>query len=124
MANFQLGDNQQVPYSLNLLDAQGNPAANVPGDIPGVTSNDTTVIKVVPDATPVAGTVASGFLVAQGKIGAGIIITAVVQMPTGSGPNLTSTDTIDVVGGAPATLGFSLGTPVPIGAATPPPPGP
>ncbi len=111
MANFQLGDTEQVTYALTELDADSNPATPAAGDTISVVSSDTASLTVVPDATPVAGSVASGLLVGGKKLGTGIQVTATVSHADGS-PSLSVTDLIDVVGGKASSLSLGLGAPV------------
>ncbi len=110
MPNFQLGDTEKVAYTLTELDADQNPANAQPGDVLTVTSSDTDSITVVPDDTPVAGSVASGFLLGGRKLQTGVQVTATVTHTDGT--SLTVTDLIDVVAGAATTLSLGLGAPV------------
>lgn len=123
MANFQLGDSLEVPFGIVLLDAKGFPDTLPDHWSVTVTSSAPASLAVVLDATPAAGTIVSGKFVG-GTPQAGVIVTALAGTFTPGGPSIESTDTIDVVGGAPATMGFQLGTPVPQGGSTPPPAGP
>ena len=111
MPNFQLGDTEKVPYALTELDADSNPATPQPGDVVTVVSSDAASISVVPDATPVAGSVASGFLVGGAKLQLGVIVTASLSHANSTQP-LTISDTIDVVGGSASSLSLGLGAPV------------
>ena len=111
MPNFQLGDTEKAPYTVTELDADSNPATPAPGDVITVTSSDTASITVVPDATPVAGSMASGFIVGGSKLQTGVTLTASVTHGDGT-PGLTTTDLVDVVGGAASSLSFGLGAPV------------
>jgi formylmethanofuran dehydrogenase subunit E-like metal-binding protein len=108
--NFQLGDSQKVQYTLSETDAAGNPVAPLAGDVVTVVSSDTASLTVVPDATPVAGSVASGFLVAGKKLQVGVSVTATLTHVGGS--TLTATDLIDIIAGAASSLSFGLGAPV------------
>ena len=54
MPSFQLGDTSKVAYSLVELDADGNPAAPLAGDVVTVVSSDTASLTVLPDGAPVA----------------------------------------------------------------------
>jgi hypothetical protein len=110
MANFALGDTEKAPYTLVELDADSNPAMPKAGDVISVVSSDTASATIVPDATPVAGSVASGFVVGGKKLQTGVIITATVTHTDGT--SLNTTDTIDIVGGAASSLSFGLGAPV------------
>jgi len=125
MGNFQLGDTQQVPFTITELDGKGNPAVPQPGDTFSSSLSDSTAATVTFDTTPAAGSVASGVIVAQ-KESLGLVITFALQHP--SGPALTITDTIDIVGGPATTIGVGLGTPVaqgtPVTSTTPAPAGP
>jgi hypothetical protein len=109
--NFQLGDTEKVPYSLIELDADSNPATPEPGDTITIVSSDTASLAVVPDPTPAAGTVASGFLVGGSKLQTGVTVTATVSHADGS-PSLSVVDTIDIVGGKASSLSLGLGAPV------------
>lgn len=108
--NPQLGDTEKVPYALTELDADSNPATPKSDDTITITSSDTDSATVVPDATPVAGSVASGFILGGKKLQTGVTITATVAHSDGT--SLTVTDTIDIVGGAASSLSLGLGAPV------------
>jgi len=110
MPNFQLGDTEKASYALTELDAASNPALPSPGDVISVTSSDTASATIVPDATPVAGSIASGFVVGGKKVQTGVVITASVTHSDGT--SLSVTDTIDVVGGVASSLSLGLGAPV------------
>jgi len=110
MPNPQLGDTEKVPYSLTELDGASNPASPSPGDVISITSSDTASATVVPDATPVAGSIASGFIVGGKKLQVGVILTATVTHTDGT--KLSVTDTIDIVGGVASSLSLGLGAPV------------
>lgn len=112
MPNFQLGDTEKVPYALTELDADSNPATVAAGDVITIVSSDTASIAVVPDATPAAGSVASGFLVGGAKLQVGVSITATVTHAAAGSTPLTVTDLIDVVGGTASSLALGLGAPV------------
>jgi hypothetical protein len=111
MANTQLGDTEKAPYTLVELDADSNPASPDPGDVIVITSSDPLSATIVPDATPVAGSVASGFVVGGKKLQAGVVITAALTHADGT-QLPTVTDTIDVVGGKASSISFALGPPV------------
>jgi hypothetical protein len=110
MSNFQLQDVQKVPYQIVALDADLNPTSLAAGDTVAVSSSDTTEATVVEDATPVAGSVASGFIVGQSKLGTVQINVAVTHGDGSAGP--TGSVSIDIVAGAAATIAVNLGTPV------------
>jgi hypothetical protein len=110
MPNFQLGDTEKSAYALTELDADSNPALPQPGDAVSVTSSDTASATIVPDATPVDGSIASGFVVGGKKVQTGVVITASVVHTDGT--SLSVTDTIDVVGGVASSLSLGLGAPV------------
>lgn len=110
MPNFQLGDTERVAYTLTELDADSNPATADPSDVVSVISSDTKSITVVPDATPVAGSVASGFLVGGRLVQTSVNITATVTHTDGT--TLSVSDLIDVVGGKASSLSLGLGAPV------------
>ncbi len=110
MANFQLGDTEKAPYALTELDADSNPATANPADVISITSSDTASATIVPDATPAAGSVASGFVLGGSKLQTGVVITATVTHPDGTA--LTVADTIDIVGGAASSISLGLGAPV------------
>ena len=110
MSNFQLQDVQKVPYTLTAVDADGLPASLPSGATVAVSSSDPTVAQVVPDAVPASGSIASGFVVAQPKIGTAQINAAVTNADGSAGP--TGAVSIDVVSGPAASIAFSLGAPV------------
>lgn len=110
MANLQLQDNQKVPYQLVAVDTDGNPAQLAAGATIAVSSSDPASSSVVPDPTPVAGSVASGFVVGGTKLGTVQISAAVTNGDGSAGP--TGAVSIDVVSGPAASISFSLGTPV------------
>ncbi len=110
MANFPLADTQKVAYALTELDADNNAATPQPGDVIAVTSSDTDSATVVPDDTPVAGSVASGFVLGGKKLQTGVTITATVTHADGT--SLTASDVIDIVGGVASSLSLGLGAPV------------
>src|ERR1035438_9525079 len=99
MPNTQLGDTEKVAYTLTELDADSNPASSSPGDVVTVVSSAPASITVVPDATPVAGSVASGFLVGGKTLAVGVTVTATVTHANGN--SLTARIGVDVVGGIP-----------------------
>ena len=109
MPNFQLGDTEKVAYALTELDAASQPVLGVATDVISITSANTAAVSVVPDATPAAGSVASGFLVG-GTPATGVVITATVTHADGT--NLTVADTVDCVGGTASSLSLGLGAPV------------
>jgi len=110
MPNFQLGDTEKVAYALTALDADSNPATLAPGDTVSVVSSDVASATVVPDPTPVAGSLASGFIVGGSKLGT-ITITASANKADGT-LDLSVTDAIDIVGGKASSLSLGLGAPV------------
>jgi hypothetical protein len=110
MASFQLGDTEKAPYALTELDADSNPATPATGDVITITSSDSASATVVPDATPAAGSIASGFIVGGKKVQTGVVIAAAVTHADGT--VLTVSDTIDVVGGKASSLSLGLGAPV------------
>lgn len=110
MGNLQLQDVQKVPYLLTAVDADGNPAQLASGASVAVSSSDPASALVVPDATPAAGTVASGFVVGGAKLGTVQINAAVTNGDGSAGP--TGAVSIDVVSGPAASIAMSLGTPV------------
>jgi hypothetical protein len=110
MANFQLADVQKVPYQIAAVDADGNPAPLAPTDTITVSSTDTGMATVVPDVSPAAGFVASGFIVGGSKLGT-VQINAAVAHGDGS-PGPTGSVSIDIVAGPANSLSMGLGTPV------------
>ena len=112
MANFQLQDNFKVPYSIIELDKDNNPTGGS-GDTCTVTSSAPSSVSVVPDTTPAAGSIASGFLVGGSTLGTGIVITATPSHADGTPVAPPSTVLIDVVAGTAVSAGISLGTPIP-----------
>lgn len=109
MPNFQLGDTEKVPYALTELDAASQPVAGVATDVIAIVSSVPASVAVVPDATPVAGSVASGFLTG-GVPAVGVVVTATVTHVDGTA--LTVSDTIDCVGGVANSISLGLGAPV------------
>jgi hypothetical protein len=113
MANFQLGDTEKSAYALTVLDADSNPASLDPTDTVTVVSADTASATVVPDPTPAAGSVASGFILGGAKLQVGVAITATVTPgPSSLTKVLTVTDLIDIVGGVANSISLGLGAPV------------
>jgi hypothetical protein len=110
MSNFQLGDTEKVPYALTELDADSNPTSGKPDDVISIVSDSTDSLSVVPDASPAAGSVASGFLVGGKVLKSGVNVTATVTHADGT--SLSVTDVIDVVGGVASSLSLGLGAPV------------
>jgi len=121
MANFQLGDSEQVAYSLIELDAASNPVFGATGDVISFVSSDTASITVVADATAASGTVASGLLVGGTKVQTGVTVSATVTHADGT--TLSVTDTFDLVGGAASSLSLALGAPTAKGGTVIPPGG-
>ena len=109
MPNFQLGDSEKVAYSLVELDAASEPIEGDPTDVITITSSAPSSVTVTPDTAPAAGTVASGFLFG-GVPAVGIVITSKVVHTDGT--SLTTSDTVDCVGGTANSLSFGLGAPV------------
>lgn len=120
MANFQLGDTQKVSYAISEVDADGNPASPQPGDVVSVISGDINSATITQDATPVAGSIASGFIVGGSKEAVGLTITATVAHADGT--SFKSVTLIDIIGGPATGISLTLGAPVNQGAAAPPPP--
>lgn len=110
MANFQLADNQKVAYMLVAVDSDGNPASLAVGSSISVSSSDDGSASVVPDASPVSGSVASGFIVGGTKLGTVQINAAVTNADGTAGP--TGAVAVDVVSGPAASIAFTLGTAV------------
>ena len=113
MANFQLQDNFKVPYSVIAVDKDNNPAVLAPGQTVSVVSDSPTSLSVVPDATPVAGSIASGFLVGGTTLKTGVNVTFSLLNADGSSAGTPVVDAIDVVAGAAASTSVTLGTPIP-----------
>jgi hypothetical protein len=110
---FVLQDSQKVNYALNAVDADGNVAQLPAGDTLVVASSATASATVVPDATPAAGSIASGFILGGATLGA-VQITATAQTAAGT-PDTTiapATQSFTIVAGSATTIGFTLGTPV------------
>jgi len=113
MANFQLGDTEKSPYAVTVLDGDSNPAVLDPTDTVTVVSSDVASMTVVPDATPAAGSVASGFVLGGAKLQVGVTLTATVTPgPTSITKAITGVDLIDIVGGVANSLSIGLGAPV------------
>jgi hypothetical protein len=109
-ANPQIGDSQKAPYTLTGTDAAGNPAVLETGDTVTVVSSAPASLSVVPDATPAAGSIASGFLVGGKTLATGIVVTATIAHADGTSASVT--DTIDVGAEEASSLSFGLGAPV------------
>ena len=120
MANFQLGDNQKVSYQVMGLDSNSAPASKLPaGDLLAVVSSDLASMTVVPDATPVAGSLGSGFIFGGSKLQTGVILTASANKADGSDDTAVAhaVQLFDIIsgpgsGGIAASLNFVFGTPV------------
>lgn len=119
MANTQLGDTEQMSYTVTELDADSNPATPLPGDTCVVSSSASASASVVPDATPVAGSIASGQIVGGKALATGVSISALVTHADGTtlGP---VTALVDVVGGVASSISIGFGAPVAQAPATPP----
>jgi hypothetical protein len=115
VANFQLGANQKAPYTITEVDANGNPVKPSAGDSVSITAS-TTDVSIVPDATPVAGAVASGFIVGNpASAGAtGVQVTETTTLANGTVlPAVTNlVDVIAVAAPAAVATTFVLGAPV------------
>ena len=113
---MQLATDQKVPYVVAHLD--GIPLKI--GNSIAVTSSDINGATIVPDATPMAGSLASGFVVAGTALQTGLKITANELDTTGAVVDTTSTS-VDIVAATPpppppppkSNLPVSLGVPVP-----------
>jgi hypothetical protein len=108
---FVLQDNQKVPYLITAVDADGNPTSLPAGATIAVKTSDPTIATVVPDATPATGSIASGSIVGQSKLGLVQISAAVTNADGTPGP--TGQTSVQVVAGAAATIAIALGTPAP-----------
>lgn len=111
MANFQLGDTEKVAYTVTALDGDSNPATLRPGDSVTVVSSDTDSATVVPDATPIDGSIGSGFVLGGKKLQVGVSITATFTPASGTAP-APIVDLIDIVGGTATSISLGLGAPV------------
>lgn len=107
--NPQLGDSQKQTYAFSIFDSDNQPVTPVTGDTITVVASSAS-ITVTPDASPAAGSVASGFLVG-GAPAKGVTVTATYTPISGAAP-IVVVDTIDIVAGAAATGTLILGTPV------------
>lgn len=113
--NFQLGDGDEVLFTLHPLDGGGQPAA-LEG-VPTWVSSDTTVltVNVAPDGL-------SGTLVATGKLGNATVAIDAQGDLTGHGSDpLQATIVVTVVAGDASSLNPTPGTPTPRPPATPAP---
>jgi hypothetical protein len=111
MANFQLADNQKVPFTVTAVASNGFPGQLTAGDTLSVVSSDPTSVAVVLDTVPAAGSLASGFLVAGKNLQVGVSITASALKADGS-VDLTVVTLVDVVAGVAVALALNLGAPV------------
>lgn len=113
MANTQLGDSQKIPYSYFLNDKDSNLVPLAAGQTVSVVSSDTASATVVPDATPAAGSTASGFILGGAKLQAGVTVTFSALDVDGTTKLVDDVvDTFDVVVGKAVTAAVTLGTPV------------
>jgi len=112
MANFQLQDAQKVSYAVAVTDVDNNPTTLQPGDVVTAISSMPASLAVVPDATPVAGSVASGFLVASSTLALGVTFTVTITPAATGAAAIVATDLIGVVAGADTGVTITLGTPV------------
>jgi hypothetical protein len=115
LVNFQLNAKQKAPYTITEVDANGNPVAPSKGDAVSITVS-TSDLTVVPDATPVAGAVASGFIVGNpASAGAtGVQVTETTTLANGTVlPAVTNlVDVIAAVAPAAVATTFVFGAPV------------
>lgn len=111
MANFILADNQKVSYVVSALASNGFSGQLAAGNTVTVTSSDIASLTIVPDPTPAAGSLASGFLVAGNKLQNGVVVTATAFKPDGA-IDMSTTSLIDIVAGTAVSLSISLGKPV------------
>lgn len=111
---FVLQDSQEVSYALNATDKDGNVAQLPTGDTILVASSATASATVVPDATPAAGSLASGFILGGATLGA-VQITATAVGSDGVTPDATitpATQSFTIVAGGATAIGITLGAPV------------
>ena len=115
MPNVQLATNQKMSYAVFETDVNGNVVAPGKGDSVSITAS-TADVSLVPDATPVPGAVASGFIVAN-PASAGVVGVAIAEQVTlANGTVLPAvTNLVDVIAAAalPAVAStFVFGAPV------------
>lgn len=110
--NFPLGSTQKVPYRVSHIDG----AALASGNTLEVVSGDLASATIVPDATPAAGSLASGFIVGGAKAQTGLQITTNEKNAAGTVVD-SITILIDVTVAPPpppvANLAIALGVAVP-----------
>ena len=110
--NFQLEDDQKVPYAVTVTDADNNPTNLQPGDTVTAVSSEPASLTVVPDATPAAGSVASGFLVAGTTLAVGVSFTVTITPAAAGAAPIVATDLIDIIAGVETGISIGLGAPV------------
>lgn len=111
--NQTLTDTFKRPYTFSGLDADKNPTTALPaGATVVVASDDLTKATVVPDATPLAGFFASGFIVGGSTLGT-VNITATTLAADGVTILDTETLALDIVAGAAVSESFVLGDQIP-----------
>ncbi len=102
------------PYVINEVDTDGNPVAPQAGDFATVVSGNTTIANPVADATPVAGSLGSGFIEGAGVGTTNVIMAGftVVGTPIGV-PAVTEFNVSEPVVGA-AGIVVTFGDEIPI----------
>lgn len=111
MASVTITDAQQVPVTVQAVDARGNPTTSFPS-APAWSVSDPTILSVAADPTGLSAVVA-----AVGALG-----TAQVTVSASlGGASVTGVLSVSVVADAATTLSIVPGTPVAEPAATPTP---
>jgi hypothetical protein len=127
MSNFQLRDSQKVPYAVAEFDAKGVLDAPGAGDSVALTTDSSSSLSIVPDATvdPAkvpnnadgtpgnpANYLQTGFIVGGSSPKSGCQVVATFAHADGTPAPPPVVDLIDVVAGPIVSGGISLGTPV------------
>ena len=103
MADLTLNTSQKASYMVTELPVG---ATIDPTDTTSVTS-DNGAVEVVVDATPAAGSVASGFVFGR-SVASGVSITATLTHADGSIQPLTVVKTVDVIAAPNPATGLDL----------------
>lgn len=106
MANFQLLNSQKVPYTVTGQDANGNSAQLKAGDTLQIQSSNPALATIVSDATPQAGFLASGFVVAVNGATGTVQVTVAAFNADGTVDIKASDPFIDII--APPVVATAL----------------
>jgi hypothetical protein len=107
LPNFPMYETQKTQYQVKV--AQFGVAALLPTDVLTVVSSDLAMATVVPDATAVAGSVASGFVLAGKKPGT---VRITVTLTRADKTSKTIYADLDILSSAPVGLTIVFAPPV------------